>query len=164
MVSAPEGDELSNFLEFGLDFSAFDESIHDGHCLGNDGVMAMNTSIEHSGAMSGMKEMQQGQIFPRGMQSYSAPMGGFDTAGVPRMDPGIQKQIIRQYLQFQQQQNMRGLDFQQVPIVPPTPNSMELHEEAARYCQHMDANGRVWYERQPRSKEDQVRHRRALYT
>jgi hypothetical protein len=137
MVSASESHNLSSFLEFGLDFSALNGSVHDGQCLEDNEVMAI---------------------------TYSASMKDFDTAAVPRMDPATQKQIIRQYLQFQQQHNMRRLDFEQALIVPPTSNSMKLHEETTKYCQHIDANSRVLYERQPRSKEDQVRQKRAPYT
>jgi hypothetical protein len=38
-VSAPESHDLSSFLEFGLDFSALDGSVHDGQCLEDNEVM-----------------------------------------------------------------------------------------------------------------------------
>jgi hypothetical protein len=151
-VPAPESDDLSDFLDFGLD--SFDGSVHDRQCLRNHGVMAMNTTIEHSRVMCGSE--QHGQIFPTEIQLHVVSMGGTCTAGVPRTDLAMQKPIIRQHLQFQGQHNARELDFQEVPVMPSTPNSMEPHEEETRYCQHVDANGRAVYERQPCSKEDQV--------
>jgi hypothetical protein len=151
-VPAPESDDLSDFLDFGLD--SFDGNVHDRQCLRNHGVMAMNTTIEHSRVMCGSE--QHGQIFPTEIQLHVVSMGGTCTAGVPRTDLAMQKPIIRQHLQFQGQYNARELDFQEVPVMPSTPNSMEPHEEETRYCQHVDANGRAVYERQPCSKEDQV--------
>lgn len=159
MVSAPEEDDFSSFLEFGLDFSTFDGNAHDGQRLAEDGVTEMDTSMEHADVSNEIKEMQHGQGFQGGHQHPQAQMEGYHTPGTIPMDPSMQEQLMRQHHQLQQQrqhQDAQRQNMRRVPIIPPTPNSMELHGAAERYYQHIDSNGQIMYERHQRPKEDQV--------
>jgi hypothetical protein len=161
MASAPEDDDFSNFLEFGLDFSNFDGNNDDGHELTSDDTTAMDTSMDHSNGTNGIKELQHEQVFPGRVQAPQTQMGGFHMPGVIPMDASMQEQLIREH-QFHvrqhatQHQSMQGQNVHRIPRIPPTPNSIELHGETARYYQNIDSNGQAIYEWHQRPKEDQV--------
>lgn len=67
----------------------------------------------------------------------------------PSMTPGY-------CAQDSSQQSANHHYMQGQPMIPPTPNSMELHGNAARYSQRVDENAEM-YDRYSRINEEQVR-------
>lgn len=156
MVSASGDDEFSNFLEFGLNFSAFDTANHDS--FPENGASVMDTNMEQSDVTTGLEMGQNSQPhhYAAGPeQADLSPMGGHDKPQRGVVDMNLQAQLLRQ--QQQRQQMMQSQEYQRQTIIPPTPNSLDLHGGAARYYQHLDAQGQAIYERYQQMKEDQVR-------
>lgn len=71
------------------------------------------------------------------------------------MDVSLQAQSLQQH-QHHQQHMMQHQNYRQ-PVIPPTPNSIEMHGGAARYYQQMDMQSQAIYDRYHGSKDDQVR-------
>ncbi|KAJ5183199.1 hypothetical protein N7492_000815 [Penicillium capsulatum] len=159
-------DEFSNFLEFNMHFPDLEG---------------------HGPAHSQLPEQQQSMVQPtttaaasatlsadlRSM-SYATPMEGlamdFSPGTVssqgapmpystPSMTPGFCAQDASHQAMSQQPQPPSGHNYMQgQTMIPPTPNSMELHGNAARYPQRVDDNQEM-YDRYSRINEEQ-----ALYT
>ncbi|KAK3178739.1 hypothetical protein OEA41_000876 [Lepraria neglecta] len=129
MVSGPE-DEFANFLDFGdLNFSAFDGIPQSDAELQQNGVGAMDTSMEDTAGMLGL---EQGQMqHQMGQQNHSAPMNGFHGSTDSFPDLAMQSELFDQ--QQQQQLHMQNQRYHGQNVVPPTPNSMELHGGHAQY-------------------------------
>ncbi|KAI9771905.1 MAG: hypothetical protein M1840_001675 [Geoglossum simile] len=157
MVSASE-DDFTSFLDLGdfqLNFSPFDSEGQHATAR-QDGSHAMEMSYNEA-ADSGVvakeshmhQQQQQQQRSLNGHQIHS-------TMATQNMDHisaeevlGLNAQI--NYLQLRQQQ-----DYHQQSVIPPTPDSLDIHAGAARYYQQIDPQ-LAFLERlhQQRLKEDQ---------
>lgn len=117
-------------------------------------------AMEFSGHSSLQSAMQQQSVSQQpGPISYSTPAM---TPGFCAQDTSAhhqQSQMMSQSLDPQQQQSGHATQhyMQQNPqMIPPTPNSMELHGGAARYPQRVDDHADM-YDRYARINEEQVR-------
>ncbi|KAI9817844.1 MAG: hypothetical protein M1827_000963 [Pycnora praestabilis] len=159
MVSAPE-DDFATFLDLGdfqLNFPSYDPTVQAGEDSQQDAANAMDTSLDAMGGSMGMNDAHAQQRQPShhsAQQSLPSNMPALQEAEGPFMDIHLQAQIIRQ--QQQQQQQMSEPNYRRQPIVPPTPNSIEMHGGVARYYQHMDPQSQAILQRYQRTKEDQM--------
>lgn len=162
---APGEDEFSNFLEFNMHFSDLEghgpaqtqSQLQQQHALVPPTAIATTTAPE-------MSSDSQAHSFPsmEGLGMDFNPHGSFSQAqsqpqshahsgsipySTPSMTPGFCAQDTSQpstshsFMQGQQ-------------MIPPTPNSMELHGNAARYS-HRDEHSEM-YDRYSRISEEQV--------
>lgn len=157
MVSGPE-DDFANFLEFSdlqLNFPAFDVDQNEG-VMQQDAVVGLDTAMENVGDMMELKEGQaQQQIEQHDMQQQPSSMGMMESlhgSTDSLLDMDMQVQLFQQ----QQQHQMQGQQYQRHNMVPPTPNSIEMHGGKAHYYQHMDPQGQAMYERYSRHQKEQV--------
>ena len=157
MVSAPE-DDFTNFLDLGnfqLDFPAFDPAAHGEARVHHDDGHDVDTSMDDAGDVNGRKEThapQTQQEQGRVRHSSSAPMmQHVQTPADAMMEMNMQAQLLHR-----QQQRMREQGFQRPSIIPPTPNSIEMHGGTANFYQQLDAQSQALMERYQRIKEDQV--------
>ena len=149
MVSGPEED-FSSFLEFGdlqLTFPGFDGG-QQNRGEPQEDAGAMETSAENTAVMMGIEEghIQQQLEQPTSMLSMSGYHGS--TQPFPMT-------MQTEYLE-QPHFPMQGQQYHH--IVPPTPNSIEMHGDHARYSQPaLDPQAQAIYERYRRRQKDQVR-------
>ncbi len=154
MVSGPEED-FSTFLEFGdlqLTFPDFDGGPQNRGEVQED-AGAMDTSTEDSAVMIALGDgrMQQHLAQPTSMPA----MNGFHAAqSFP--DMGMQTEFLDQ--RSQSHFSMQGQQYHGQLIVPPTPRSIEMHGDQARYSQQpVDLQAQAMYEHYRRKQKDQVR-------
>ena len=153
MVSGPEED-FSNFLEFGdlqLAFPGFDAETQDRGEV-QEGAGAMDTSAENAAVMMGIEEghIQQHLEQPTSMPSIN----GFPGSTQPFPIMSMQTEFLDQQPHFP----MQGQQYHNQHIVPPTPNSIEMHGDRARYNQPpIDPQAQAIYEHYRRKQKDQVR-------
>jgi hypothetical protein len=155
LVEAPDEDEFSNFLEFNMQFADL-EGHGPAHSQMQDQQHSMvptTTTAPESAIPSDQRSQSH---------HYSAPIEGLamDFGGhgpvqshnlsysTPSMTPGFSAQDSSQ-----QPTNHHYMQGQ--PMIPPTPNSIELHGNAARYSQRVDESADM-YDRYSRINEDQV--------
>ena len=154
MVSGPEED-FSTFLEFGdlqLTFPGFDGGSQNRGEVQED-AGAMDTATENSAVMMGLDDgrMQQHLEQPTSM----ATMNGFNAAQT-FPDMGMQAEFLDQH--SQPHFSMQGQQYHGQHIVPPTPRSIEIHGDQARYShQPVDPQAQAMYEHYRRKQKDQVR-------
>ena len=161
MVSGPE-DDFASFLEFGdlqLNFPTFDEEQHVA-AGGQEGPIAgLETTMETEAGMVGMKDGEiQHQIDPNLATMRLSPQDQRELNGTPEssMDLSIQAQIFhQQQLNYHQQRLIQG-HYHRQGMVPPTPNSLEMHGQPRSY-QQMDPHARAMYEHYARKQQDHVR-------
>ena len=165
LIPASNEDEFSNFLEFNMHFPDLE-----GH------GPAAHSQLHEQQAMVNPPTSSAPATAPSDLRShlYTAPMEGLamDFSGgpgpvqshvgpmpysTPNMTPGFCAQDSSQQSQSQSQpQPPSGQHY--VPgqqMIPPTPNSMELHGNAARYPQRVEDNPEM-YDRYSRINEEQV--------
>ena len=149
MVSGPE-DEFANFLDFGeLNFSSFDPLPHTEAELQN-GVGAMDTAMEGAGMLG----LEQGQMqHQMGQPSHQTSMNGFHGSAESFPDL-MQSEIFEQ--QQQQQLHMQHQRYHGQNVVPPTPNSMELHGAHTQYFRAPTDHQQLHMYDQYRRPKDQV--------
>lgn len=151
MAAAPE-DEFANFVEFGdlqLDFPPFEGLHQDGQTTRLDGGVdtTMDTPMENAPGMIdfGMGTMSQQVEQPIShslMHGYDGNMNQFFNMQIP----------TAQYHRGQHPQAHFQTQRQYAPgMVPPTPNSIELHGGVPGYYQQPHV-----YEHYQRSQRDQV--------
>ena len=153
MVSHPE-DEFTNFLDFGdLNFSAFDPAAStqpESNGLQHDGGSAMDTSMEGTAGLLGL---DHGQM-PRQPQQtiLSTPIPAINGYQEPfNLDAELFNQQRQRQIQMQQQR------YHGPNMVPPTPNSIEMHGGQIQYYQpRMDLQQQQMYEHYRRHQKDQV--------
>lgn len=88
-----------------------------------------------------------------GPMPYSTPSM---TPGFCAQDPSHQPAMARQQQSHQSQHPPANQHYMQgQPMIPPTPNSIELHGNAARYPQRVEENSEM-YDRYSRVNEEQV--------
>ncbi|KAL8811162.1 MAG: hypothetical protein Q9200_002024 [Gallowayella weberi] len=156
MVSGPD-DDFSRFLEFGdlqLSFPPFDNTPQDGGEI-QDGVgPAMD--MQMGNPPPSVLEFHHG-----GMQQFGDPsaLADFNTTSPVFQDLNVQSQLFAQQQQLHQlpQHPSYGPSYNGHHIVPPTPNSIEMHEGQMRY-QHAVPNGhaRAVYEHHRRQPKGQT--------
>ncbi|KAI9803702.1 MAG: hypothetical protein M1833_000614 [Piccolia ochrophora] len=157
-TAASVDDDFTNFLnlaDFQLDFSSFDPSRDDGQSLhdGHGHPMDMDTNTDNDGAYhtsigdevfamekNGAREHLQQEGIPTTMQG-----GGFVHEG--------ERADMRTPL-FHPQQPQYGYSQRGQPVIPPTPNSIELHGGAMRYRSQADSD--AYHFQYHRSKDDQM--------
>lgn len=157
MVSGPE-DDFASFLEFSdlqLNFPAFDGNVHqDAGEMQQETVSTMDARMDNGVGMMG--NVQQQQIDPHLMPS--TPMAGLssiDGSNESLMDLNMQAQMHRQRQQQQYQQQAQS-HYQRQGMVPPTPNSIEMHGRSHYYPQMDHAQAQAVYEHYARKQQDQV--------
>lgn len=177
-LSSASQDDFQQFLDMGMqnigdglnfdfaDFSAQENANINGQMLQHDGGDAMDTSgMEGDMAMLNHKDatMMQPQIIP------STSASGHSTiASAPISIPIPNNSLIEldaqiQYLQQQRhQQQQRQMQEQQhnfyvhQRMVPPTPNSVEMHSNGQFYPQNESQQTEMYERFQLRLKEQEV--------
>ncbi|KAF3396067.1 hypothetical protein F1880_007344 [Penicillium rolfsii] len=173
LITAPSEDEFSNFLEFNMQFADLDghgpaqQQLQDQqHSMVPPTTTAPDQSMasdprSHSQFASSMEGLAMDFSGHGGMQSAMQSQPGPIPYSTPSMTPGFCAQdTTHHHHQQQQQQGPSAQHYMQQgqQMIPPTPNSMELHGNAARYPQRADDHSDM-YDRYSRINEEQ-----ALYT
>ena len=147
VVSGPDED-FSSFLEFGelqLDFSPFDSSSHDG---GNpqDGGDTMDMQPNPSSELLALENSGLGG--PSAMGDFDDTIQSFQDTNVQSQQ--LDHQQLPQHIMYSQQ-------FQLHNIVPPTPNSIEMHKGHMQYHQAAShGQARTMYENYVQTRNAQV--------
>ena len=149
-------DEFANFLDFAdLDFTGYDTVD-----LQQNGAGAMDTSIEGSAGMLGlesghMPQQQQQQPSPMDQRNHATPMNGYNGSTESFPDLAMQQDPFDQ--QQQQQLHLHNQQYHGQNVVPPTPNSLEMHGGHAQYYRTpIDHQQLHMYDPYRRSQKDQV--------
>lgn len=148
MVSAPE-DDFASFLDFGdLSFPAFDVlSQGDADPHQQNGAGPMDTSMEGNAGLLAIDQEQLQQHI--GQQSAAPSMNVFQGSTEPFPDIALQSGL------FDQQQHQHYVPNN---VVPPTPNSMDIHGGNAQYYRTPTDQQRVhMYDHFRRNQKEQVR-------
>lgn len=167
-----------DFLSFDMNMNGMTDAMnfdfqdfanhHNGQTMHQNAGDAMETEMNADmGMMPGKDAMMQGQMPPMTSASdmsilSSAPMGfGAPSSGVLEdLDQRIH--LLQQQRQYQQQKQLeeaqrRQQFFEQGRMVPPTPNSMEMHSVNNQFYPQADAQQQAYIERyQLRLKEQEV--------
>ena len=178
MVSGPEED-FANFLEFGdlqLNFPNFDTAESQNvdtsggaeqEHLGAGGGGVVDTNMEHeAGGMMQLKERDlNSALDPRLMDMQTTMpelVHGPSTESLMELEMQAQLFHQQQYNQQQQQHRMAHTQYRrQQGIVPPTPNSIEMHGGHAQHFAQMDGRTRAMYEHYSKKQQDNVRMARS---
>lgn len=175
LITAPGEDEFSNFLEFNMQFSDLEGHGPGAHSRLQEQQHSLvhpspNTTTptttstaaaaydtrshpQYSATMEGLAMDFNGHGPVRshpGPMPYSTPNM---TPGFCAQDPSQQSTMARQ--QQSQQPNTSQHYMQGQAMIPPTPNSIDLHGNAARYPQRVEENSDM-YDRYSRVNEEQV--------
>ncbi|KAL8704980.1 MAG: hypothetical protein Q9201_001877 [Fulgogasparrea decipioides] len=139
MVSGPD-DDFSSFLEFGdlqLDFPTFDSNPQDGDEIQDGAAPAMEMQTENN--PGGVLSFEHA-----GIQHFTGPssLGDFNSSSHAFPDLAMPSQIFRQqqHQDPMSQQNPYGHLYHGHSMVPPTPNSIEMHGGHAQYQQGASNN------------------------
>ncbi|KAJ5655644.1 hypothetical protein N7507_007594 [Penicillium longicatenatum] len=157
---SPGEDEFSNFLEFDMHFSDLEghgpahSQMQDQHSMGHPPTTTAPSTMASDPRSHPYATSMEGMSMDFGhhpAQSQSA----MPYTTTPSMTPGFCAQDSSHQAMPQQsgQHYMQG-----PPMIPPTPNSIEMHGNSVRYSQRMDDNPEMYDHRYSRV-EDQ-----ALYT
>ncbi|KAJ5263701.1 hypothetical protein N7478_011306 [Penicillium angulare] len=158
LITAGE-DEFSNFLEFDMHFPdleghgpAHSQMQDQQHVMGHPPTTTAPSTMAHDPRSNPYAAPMEGLAMDFGQQ-VSAP------SSMPYSNPSMTPGFCAQDSTHMSQQPQHGHHYMQgQTMIPPTPNSMELHGNAARYSQRMDDNPEMYDPRYSRV-EDQ-----ALYT
>lgn len=171
-------DDFSNFLEFGIDFADLDS--HNAAAAVQHQQAMQHTNQHIATTLADDVRMAETSQAPQ----YASMIGEHLGLGIPNNrtieDPSFhfsqerQQQQYHQQLSQQQHQHQEKLAHQQqrqqIPhsqmashpyqegqhMIPPTPNSVELHGGAARYMQRIDQNNNNVYEGYGQMSDEQV--------
>lgn len=166
-------DDFSNFIEFGIDFADLDS--HNAAAAAVQHQQVMQHANQHiATTLADDVRMAATTQSPQ----YASMMGEHLGLGIannrPVEDPSFHFSQEQYHQQRAQQQNQHQeklvhhhqqrpqnphsqMAFQEgQPIIPPTPNSVELHGGAARYVQRVDQNSNDMYERYGQMSDEQV--------
>jgi hypothetical protein len=179
LMATGNEDDFSNFLEFGIDFADLDSHNAAAAVQHQQAMQHANqhiaTTLADDVRMAATTQAPQ----------YASMMGEHLGLGIPNNrpvdDPSFhfsQEQPQQQYHQqlpqqhHQHQEKLVHQQRQQIPhphsqmashsyqegqhMIPPTPNSVELHGGAARYMQRVDQNNNDLYDRYGQMSDDQV--------
>ena len=154
IVSGPE-DAFADFLDFtDLGFGGFD-----GVDLQQNGAGAMDTSMEGAAGMLGLEQgqmqLQQEQPPPMDQQNHVPSLNGFHGSTESFQDIAMQQDPFDQ--QQQQQLHIQNQRYHGPNVVPPTPNSLEMHGGQAQYYRTpLDHHQMHVYDPYRRNQKDQV--------
>ena len=146
MDSAP--DEFANFLDFtdlGFDLD-----------LQQNGAGAMDTSMEGAAGMLGFEQghMQQQQM---DQGNHATSINGCHGSTESFPDLAMQHDLFDQQQHQQQHIYMQNQQYHGQNVVPPTPNSLEMHGGHAQYyCTPADPQQLHMYDHHRRNQKDQV--------
>ena len=146
-------DEFANFLDF-TDLAFGD---YDAVDLQQNGAGAMDISIEGAPDMLGLEQGQIQQQLPPPMdqRNHATPMNGFHASTESFPDLAMQQDIFDQ--QQQQQLHMQNQRYHGQNVIPPTPNSLEMHGGQAQYYRTpADHQQLHMYDHYRRHQRDQV--------
>ncbi|KAL8778952.1 MAG: hypothetical protein Q9194_001702 [Teloschistes cf. exilis] len=140
MVSGPQ-DDFSNFLEFSdlqLNFPSFDANPHDGGEMQGGSSTAME--MQSSNSAGDILGFQQD-----GVQQFGDPavLGDFGSSSQVFPDMDMPSQLFGQQQHHQHQvpqPRPYGQLYNEHQMVPPTPNSMEMHGGHPQYQQAISNN------------------------
>lgn len=161
MVSGPE-EEFAHFFEFGdlqqLSFPPFEPPVQDGGELQQEPGGAMDTPM---GNEEGVLELEDGQNHQemnqrnplRFMAGYQGPPESFH-------EIDMQTELFNPHQQ--QPLQIHGPQYRGQNIIPPTPNSMEMHGDQAHYYRapgehHTQSTYERYGRNQSQNQKDQVR-------
>ncbi|MCJ1438765.1 hypothetical protein MMC27_008155 [Xylographa pallens] len=160
MASGPE-DDFASFLEFGdlqLNFPTFDTEQHAVEGGQEGPIPGLDTNMETEVGIMGMKEGEiQQQIDPNlaAMQLSPQDLRDLNGSSESSMDLSIQAQIFhQQQLNYHQQRLIQG-HYHSQGMVPPTPNSLEMHGQPRSYPQ-LDPQARAMYDHYARKQQDHM--------
>ena len=161
MGPGPE-DEFASFLEFGdlqLSFPTFDTEQHAVEGAQEGPIPGLDTNMETEVGIMGIKEGEiQQQIDPNlaAMQLSPQDLRDLNGSSESSMNLSIQAQIFhQQQLNYHQQRLMQG-HYHSQGMIPPTPNSLEMHGQPRSYPQ-VEPQARAIYDHYIRKQQDQVR-------
>ena len=162
MVFGPE-DEFANFLEFSdlqHDFP-FDDAFEEGGGMlpGADGAMENDMGLMASGEGNVQRHQQpHPQMDPCAMHPQTSSglsdIRNSSTESLMGMNMGAQRfhERQKQYpLQYPRQD-----PYQRQGVVPPTPNSIEMHGGYPQFYHQADQHAQASYEHYARKHQDQV--------
>ncbi|KAI4264126.1 MAG: hypothetical protein L6R42_000763 [Xanthoria sp. 1 TBL-2021] len=157
MVSGPE-DDFSTFLEFGdlqLNFPSFDANPQNGGEIQNGVGPAID--LQTSDNPGAVLDFHHGGIQqfgdPSGLSDFNGTSQDYQDLSMPPQLFEQQQQLLHQYPQHPSY----GPSYNGHHVVPPTPNSIEMHGGHAQY-QHLVPNNhaRAMYEQQRRQPKGQA--------
>lgn len=154
MVAAPE-DVFASFVDFGdIDFSTFELPQSDAE-LQQNGAGAMDTSMDGSNA--GILGPEHGHLQHQTMPQHSQapPMNGYHGSTDSFPDLPMHSEMYEQ--QQRQQMHMQAQRYHGQNVVPPTPNSIEMHGGHAHYYRTPTDQPHLHMYDQYRRQKDQVR-------
>lgn len=158
MVSAPEED-FASFLEFGdlqLQFPNFDNVVPDGRELQQEPAGTMDTSMGDEQGLMRLEDGHMRQEMSQGnsMQAMNGFHGSTDSYHDMNMQPDLYSPNQQQQMHIQTPHQYHGQN-----MIPPTPNSIEMHGDHTRYYRSSGEHPtQAVYERFGRnSQKDQVR-------
>lgn len=157
MVSGPE-EEFASFLEFGdlqLSFPPFEGAVQDGSELQQEPGGAIDTPM---GNEAGVLELEDGHNHQEMNQRNPLRfVGGYQGSTESFHEIHMPTELFNPHQQPQLQ--MHGPHYRGQNIIPPTPNSIEMHGDQARYYRPA---AQATYERygrnQHQNQKDQVRN------
>ncbi|KAJ9643382.1 hypothetical protein H2199_004061 [Coniosporium tulheliwenetii] len=144
--------DLNNLDDIDLDFSTYsaDNGSMESSRELND--LANSLDLQHlpsSGTLTPQVEFGlSGQA-----QQTGHPGNNMQESGNTIFDFGFQEPV-GQYQEHNQYGMQYALSFQPQSVVPPTPNSVEMHADTARYLQQMDAQTRAILEQRHQLRKD----------
>lgn len=156
MVSGPE-EEFANFLEFGdlqLTFPSFEGPMPDGGDLRQEAGSAMDIPMGNRGEVLGLDE----EHMPEEMNQNDPMrfMDGFQGSTESFHEMNMRAELFHPLQQ--QQSHTHSAHYRSQNIIPPTPNSIELHGEHTRYYRSSgEHQSQAVFERFGRNQKDQVR-------
>lgn len=165
MVSGPE-EEFANFLEFGdlqLSFPPFEGAVQDGSDLQQEPGGALDVPM---GNEAGVLELEDGHNHQEMNQRNPLRfMAGFQGSTEPFHEMHMQTELFNPHQQ--QQLHMHGPHYRGQGIIPPTPNSIEMHGDQACYYRsagehHTQATYERYGRNQSLNQKDQVRIFKAI--
>lgn len=182
-LSSGHQDDFQQFLDMGMndlddgmtfDFQDFGNQ-HNGHLMNTENGDAMDTAMDGEVNMiSGKEQTMPGQMLRMTstagmsiMASTSLDMAQHADQSMEALDAQIQFLQQRRLQQQQQvqmeeqrrrrQQQQQQFQFGQSRIIPPTPNSLEMHSQNSQYYPQAGPQQQAMYERyQLRLKEQEV--------
>lgn len=158
MVSAPEED-FASFLEFGdlqLQFPNFDGVVQNVRELQQEHTGTMDTSMGNEQALMRLEDgnMQQNMDQGNSMQTMNAFQGSTDSFHNLNIHSDLYAPNQQQQMHIHVPHQYHGQN-----MIPPTPNSVEMHGDHTRYYRPSgDHQTQAVYERFGRNpQKDQVR-------
>ena len=145
-------DEFANLFDFSdLGFGGYDAVD-----LQQNEAGAMDTSMEGAAGMLGLEQghIQQQQP-PMDQRNHTTPLNSFHGSTESFPDLAMQQDLFDQ--QQQQQLHMQNQRYHGQNVVPPTPNSLEMHGGHAQYYRTpADHQQLHMYDHYRRTQKDQV--------